>query len=414
MNLYVRSPHILLVPLLVALLALACGSGDAPTAATPTPSAPETTVAPESAETLAFIRDGDIWLIEADGSNERSLGLNGVNSFSWVSPDELYIVTGKDPSDHLLVDLEGELHDLQLPALASVDVGPLDLAAQGSWSRDGISYVAPVDDQLVVFRRHGSEITRLDMSLESNPEVFCADAPFKPGTSGKVILGLPVFSPDGETVVVAAYCSFADVNLNPRNLYARLYRVFVESGVIEPLELHANLRYLASPGFSPDGDRIVQWSASQIGGCPPANFLGVTDFDSGDVEELTLPALEELRQEATGDIFGGAVGYDWSPDGSALAVAFEAGICDTNSATTLETALSGLYILKLDGSSEELLVDEATRSPAWSPSGRYIAYVAGESFGQETEPPAIRILDLVTRDVIDVGLGGQPAWQTQP
>jgi Tol biopolymer transport system component len=274
--------------------------------------------------------------------------------------------------------------------------------------------VAPVNDQLVIFRRDGSEITRLDMSLESDAEVLCANAAFKPGTPAKVILGLPVYSPDGRTVVVAAYCSNADANANPQNQYARLYRVSVESGVKEPLELSANLRYLASPGFSPDGNRIAQWSADHFGMCPPENFLGVADLDSGEVEEVTLPAFEELRQQqATGDIFGGPVGYDWSPDGSALAVSFEAGICDTSAATPLQTALSGLYILKMDGSPEELLVEGPAQSPAWSPSGRYIAYVTGASFS-ETEPRGIHLLDLTSREVVDLTQGSSPAWQPRP
>ncbi len=404
----------IVAPLL--LIAGACGgdgdSGSQPTPtltltltalpATSTPPPPTATATPEPAvETLAFVRDGDIWLIGADGEDARSLGLSGVKSFSWVSPDELYVVTGDDPPDQFLVGLEGELHELQLPALAPVDVGPTDFIPLGSWSRDGTLYVAPVNDQLIVFRRDGSEVTRLDMTLESNAEVFCAGAPLKPETPTKVILGLPVFSPDGETVVVAAYCSNVNPGAIPQNQYGRLYRVSVGSGVIEPLELSTNLRYLTPPGISPDGNRIVQWSAHHFGMCPPSNFLGVTDLDNGGDEEVTVPAFEELRRQAAGDIYGGPVGYAWSPDGRALAVAFAAGICDTDG---VRAALSGLYILSMDGSSEELLVDGAAHSPAWSPSDRHIAYVEGE----------LRILDLITRDVIDVGPGVQPAWQPQP
>ena len=60
-----------LVPLLFLFLAAACGGDEkaepTPTAATPTAAA---TPSPEAAaETLAFIRDGDVWLMNADGSN---------------------------------------------------------------------------------------------------------------------------------------------------------------------------------------------------------------------------------------------------------------------------------------------------------------------------------------------------------
>ncbi len=73
-----------LIALLLMLAACDGGGGSAqppPTLtltalpATLTPPPPTATATPEPAvETLAFIRDGDIWLIDADGSNERSPG----------------------------------------------------------------------------------------------------------------------------------------------------------------------------------------------------------------------------------------------------------------------------------------------------------------------------------------------------
>ncbi len=64
-----------IVPLLAFLIALACGGDEETGESTVTASPVAPTATPEaSAETLAFIRDGDIWLIGADGSNERRLG----------------------------------------------------------------------------------------------------------------------------------------------------------------------------------------------------------------------------------------------------------------------------------------------------------------------------------------------------
>ena len=60
-------------------------------------------------------------------------------------------------------------------------------------------------------------------------------------------------------------------------------------------------------------------------------------------------------------------------------------------------------------------MDGPTRSPAWSPSGRFIAYDAGKFFGQPNEQPAaIRLLDVTTRQVVDLAQGNSPTWQPQP
>src|SRR3990172_13340048 len=140
--------------LLLSLLApLACEGDREEEQPTPSPAATSLSPTPTPAaavDTLAFIRDGDLWLIAADGTGERRLNLSGVESFSWVSSDELDVVTGADQSGHLLVDLGGNAEPLPFPS-------------GGSWSRDGALYVVPVDEQVVVFNRDGSEAARLDV-----------------------------------------------------------------------------------------------------------------------------------------------------------------------------------------------------------------------------------------------------------
>jgi len=99
------------------------------TTSSPTPT-------PEPVETLAFIREGDIWLINADGSGERRAGM--VQEFSWISSRELDVVTSAAPRGHLVMDLVGNVQDLSFPA-------------GGSWTRDGNRYVVPGEQKLVVF-----------------------------------------------------------------------------------------------------------------------------------------------------------------------------------------------------------------------------------------------------------------------
>ena len=397
---------ILLAPLL-AVLALACNGGGEDARPTPSPTVEQAapTVTPESAaETLAFIRDGDIWLIDADGSNERQLGLSDVKEFSWVSSEELDVVIDGDPSDaidgdepgHLLVDTEGNVSDLPFPA-------------GGSWSRDGTMYVVPVDQQVVVFDREGGEVARLEVAPppREGPKPNNCGATLPSGEPDPLVFGQPVFSPDGQRILVAVTC--ASRMGATGNLYASVYEAPLDGAAIRTLPLQTNLHDVSAPHLSPDGTRIAQKVVDQAGAGHREHLVYVINVDGAASAELTLPAITELRQQQPGDWRrGGLLSYDWSPASDAIVASFDISVLEENAGRQV---VAGLYILNLDGSSQERLVAGATHSPAWSPSGRYIAYVAGEYFGEPTEPPSVRVLDLSAGTVTDLGLGSQPAWQ---
>lgn len=396
--------------LVVLLLLVACGGSSPTPSPTPSPAVillsptPEPTPTPEPAETLGFIRDGDIWLVNVDGSNERRLNLRNVQSFSWVSSAELDAVIGGDPPAHMLVDIEGNARELPFPA-------------GGSWSRDGRLYVVPVDQQIVVFNTDGGEVARLEVMppIKDDPAPGECRIPKQPnGESYHLIFGQPAFSPDDQRIFVAIYCTTVrEAAFLPQNLYAQLYEVSLDGAVNRPLpELVTNLKIIAPPRFSPDGSRVAQTVTDYFNACATEYALTVTDADGASSQPLTLAAIDELHQRTPRPIIrGGLVGYDWSPDGNAVAGSFDVSTCDD---FDLQPFLTGLYLMDLDVAAEEKLVDGPTRSPAWSPSGDFISYVAGQSFGLLTEPPIIRLLDLTTREVIDLAQGSQPAWQPQP
>jgi Tol biopolymer transport system component len=275
----------------------------------------------------------------------------------------------------------------------------------------------PLGQEIVVFDRDGMEVSRVEVKPpEDNPNLVCADSPFKADVPKKLILGPPVFSPDGRRVVAAVFCSATDVNLNPRNQFARLFDVTLATGTIKPLPVFMNLRYAAAPRFSPDGSFIAQPVADQFGLCPPESALTVADVGGASSRDLTLTATDELPQvESPQDVILNFAGYDWSPSSDAIVASFDAILCDPESESPFQSVLAGLYVLKLAGFGEEKLVDGPTLSPAWSPSGRFIAYVAGTYFGGgSTEAPTIRLLALTTRQAIDLTQGDAPAWQPHP
>jgi hypothetical protein len=414
--------YVIVPALLIAtLLAFACDDDGEETRATATPTAEiQTTTAtatPEPAvETLAFIRDGDIWLIGADGSDERRLNLTDVQSFTWISPDELDVVTGGDPPGHLLVDLEGNVRELFFPGDFHVAGGLSSAQARGSWSSDGSLFVVPVGEQLVIYDKSGDRVRQLDVEpppVPDDPTTFCDEPGSKQETAANVF-GSPIFTPDNKSILVAIFCASrnpeGDLSF-PRNTFSRLYRVSLDSGAVEPLQLSTNLRSDSRPRFSPDNSRIALPGSNYGSTCSLSFGLSVADADGTDSANLTLPELEELYgqenlTEVGGGPFGGIMGFDWSPQSDAIVASVDASICKD---FTPQQALAGLYILRLNGSPGEQLMDGPSGGPAWAPSGRFIAF-ALPTGGEST----IRLIDPVTKEAIDLAEGTRPAWQPQP
>jgi WD40 repeat protein len=416
-------------------LASACGGGAGP-GPTPTPTAevqaptPEptpTTVptpTPEPAvEALAFISEGDIWLINAEGNGGRRLtSLGDVRSFSWVSSNELDVVTGEDRSGHLLIDLDGNVRELPFPAASSSDAGFTVVRARGSWSRDGSLYAVPLEQQLVIFDRIGAEVARLRAGppiappVEQNLDVTKGECGFKDrGEPDRLIFGPPAFSPDGQSVLVAVNCVSRS---GAYQLYSSVYEVSLDGSINRPLpqELSTNFRLseeFLAPRFSPDGAYVAQMGMGGFSLCPVERELRVAKAEGSDPRILSPSALTELRQrQPHPDLFGGIIDYAWSPASDAIVASFDVSICEV---TGLEPpGITGLYILKLDGSGEENLLDGAVSSVAWSPSGHFIAFLAGKYLGQAPEPPTISLLDFRTRGIRDLGSGHSPAWRPLP
>jgi len=376
----------LLIPLLASLSG--CRGGGEPQA-TPAP-----------AETLAFIRDGDVWLIDADGSGDRRLtDLGKVQSFAWVSHAELDVVTSDQPPRHLLVEPDGSARELPFPT-------------GGSWSRDGNIYVVLVEQRIVVFQRDGREVARLQIGppVKDNADRAkgeCDLLDFPDVFGDPLFFGPPVFSPDGQRVLVAVGCAS---RVGARgDLYGSLYEASLNGDVNRRLPLEVNLMFKRSPPrISPDGRRIAQAMLDRFPPCRDEHYLTLADGDGANSRVLTVAAIADLhQQEPRPEIAGGLTGYDWSPSSDAIVAGFDVGLCDDNG--PVRPALAALYVLNADGSAEEKLADGPTDFPAWSPSGRLITYVNAER-GVST----IRLLDLTARQTTDLARGTASAWQPQP
>ncbi len=468
--------------LFVSLILIACGGGAQPT---PTPTAevqaptPELTPTPEAAapeptvETLAFIDDGDIWLVDADGSNRRRVTQFGgtdreVVSFQWVANGQeiayevsLRLEPGTaSPSTFtsVLANADGMvLWERELPQFAGVFWSPdgqlvavfsegavsiEDRAGRsvwtgtaappapppfrGTWSPDGKAFAFGDGSELVVVSRDGTNVSRLyggpgfDAPKEGPPP----ECPLS--LDERLLLGEIVFSPGGQTIFVAVNCH--------RGSGAYAYTIIRElslDAVINRLAVGPVLTGLPTPSFSPDGSRIAL--VEGVSGVPCssnadafANMeLDILDPNEGNGSQLMPREIAQLvgdlaAEGRTADMRISGRWFPWwresppvwSPASNAIVASFQASECVVDQHRLLA---EGVYLLRIDGIADEKIADEFSEAVSWSPSGGVIAYATGGDFisrvSGEPSAPQIRLFDLVTGDVTNLGPGTAPAWR---
>jgi len=467
----------------VGVVVAVSGGGDgeeqvAARTASPSPSATEAptrtprrtataspTSTPEPVETLAFIRNGDIWLINADGSGERRLTQfagtpQTVVSAEWLnngrelvyratyeggaaatevvglvsldgevvwemsarvqltsgifwSPDGRLVAIfnpGEDPHARI-EDRDGQVWWTgMLAGLSQLKAAPFDLRA--TWSLDGSALAFIDGEEIVVVSGEPLSARRID-ALSGH----CVSSPPCPTVYG----GL-AFAPDHASLVVSV------ASATGGNELFRVYRVeFAPDAPAEPFAFPSSgepLAYpsapfefgdLPRPGFAPDGSHVAFSTSHHLSACETFARLVILPADGSAARSVVPEEIAEpeapFSPQGPDTLRGPAIyshGFIWSPRGDALVTAFQRVDC-----SFFDQPLSlaeGVYVVPADETTEEKLADEFTSSvPVWSPSGDLIAWATGEP-----EASTIRLFHLTTRQVTDLTQGDQPAWQPQP
>ena len=472
----------------VSLILIACGGGDAKPTPTPTAevqaSTPEPTPTPEAAapepavETLAFIRDGDIWLIDADGSNRRRITDSGgtdrqVVHLQWLASGQeiAYEVSLRlEPSTaspstftSVLANVDGGvLWERELPQFAGVfwspdgqlvailpDKGPARIEdrvgqlvwtgnggeGSGSWSADGSHFAIVEGNEIVVVSRDGTSVSRLYggpgliLPKDDRPLSEWSPCPLSPD---ELLFGPPVFTPDGERMLIAVNCPFST-----RSIVNSIIREVSLDGLVNRPVPNSVFNGLFTPPFSPDGRRMALLGVGAIRGafCPTGadafatmnlGILGVQDGKGSqlmpkEVAQLVEGLAAEQRYAVDIQISGRLLESPsiWSPASDAIVASFSATECvcfDFEAACAVgnledrhRVLAEGVYLLRIDGVADEKIAEGFSETVSWSPSGNLIAYVTGEP-----DAPQIRLFDLATGDVTDLGPGIAPAWRPLP
>ncbi|MEP7358634.1 MAG: hypothetical protein ABI847_15405 [Anaerolineales bacterium] len=364
-------------------------ASDTPAPAATTEAAPSPTTAPATATTppqtlLAYVQDGEVIVADVTGSVMAGTvqltqpGVNdGVYDIHWAPSGALIAfvsATGGDP--HIYVaDPAG--------ANPPVDLG---LGSQPSWSPDST--------RLVYVRTGNIWLTAVD-----NPQPAALTDKENWGW------GRPIFNPAGDGLVVSG-APFEQMGAQGNTEFTFSTLPLDGSGVLTPLAgmtqpVEGRLPY--DLRFSPDGQKLAFFTSWHLSACQSAGAYYVLNADGSGLLTLNSPAMEALVTPNT-DITYIGFGYAWKPASDGLLISSVVIDCTNFAGTQLGAQLSSLGL----DQQETLVATGMYSSPSYDRSGSLIA-VAQQA--DNTSPSEVVVLAPNGDLVLDVGAGGQPAFQ---
>jgi Tol biopolymer transport system component len=319
---------------------------------------------------ILFVSDRDgnneIYVMNADGSNQRNLTQNAANDyFPMWSPDGSKIVfaSNRDSSNEIyLMDNNGG-NLVNLTNHPANDSYP-------SWSPDGNS-IAFLRDTI----REGirSEIYIMDTNGENIRQIAVAHF------SNMSLLS---WSPNSKQIMF-----FSEQYGLGNNGQSEWETVVVDVETAQSIVLDLFRGY--SVLWSPDGQKIM------FGDC------GI--FTAKNIESKSSLFPDENIFKVSDDNFLCVRPYSWSPDGTKIlfSVSFR-GYNEDNQA--------GLYIMDADQSDiHQITQEDIAYDAKWSPNGKHVVYVSESQ---------IYVVDIETESVSTLtakpGTNENPAWRFQP
>jgi Tol biopolymer transport system component len=296
MNLIARK---ILSVCLLALSVCACSSGRHVARSAEAPVSPQASPTPKPGPYIAYLRDGDLWVIQSDGTNQRLATAapegEAIQDFVWgMEGDRLYFSTGGGLFEVILqtgnLASAGELVAPQGVAIDSMEVG-----------RDGKTIIVRTLDAsasarlfaVTIGERESRELTVDEYSamIEPRPPVIHAVGEMSVSPDGRLVLFKGVVG-NGEELFVA------DTETGGRVKITNLYEL---DGFEESVETEGGRRVIGAT-WSPDSRYIIfnpMQSCSESGLC--YGRLVLVDARGGAQRQLSSEMMVDLPSEWSGE-----------------------------------------------------------------------------------------------------------------
>jgi hypothetical protein len=378
---------------------------------------------------LAFLRGGQLWAVQGDGSNARLLAGNSIVGFAWA-PDHHSLVfrtangaTGNGPAP----DAVGSIQAISINGGTTLQLSPDDAGVALSdawWDADGnrvlyreanlgtpdapLYIVSQTDQPLGLAHKVVADAAAIPALAPDGQRVALLDA------AGEVLLGTPgatatTVEATGALTTLPQTGRPARVLWQPRR-DALLYSVAASGGVTLVLRTiggaaHtvATLSALLDTGFSPDGTWVLARTP--------------TDFELWSAAGAAAPAFTWPESDPV------ALPY-WSPDGKLLLVRDAAGLQLVNVAAR---RVQSLLTLPQGGTAAGAGAAPRFWRPAtddpWAPDGASVVFVghAGATWSGKPLPatsgagPGLYVASVSAAAVgapalVDGGADAQPGW----
>ena len=367
-------------------------------------------IIPETGPALAFLQDGDIWILDQVGSEPYPLTVAGdILGFTWSPTGErlaafnghtlcFYYRDGSVRSACLDLGLDDEQAAVERRLALSPDQRWIVLwNPVNAQDEDAIGWMIVALD------------TTNDMFRIGNPVEW--GAALTPENEPGGFTGQPIFLPDGRLIGTLSHQTLCEAN----GCSYQLFTFDLQNRAFTPFADQSEEGFLAGLylDLSRDGGQLINYGTT---------FAGCETYATT-VNTFDLASSGRQTQQLDGDAL---VGLSFDPSMGQAVIARTSGCINpdlVNWATTCGLSegveVQPMQMWKPADPQRSDLVPGTM--PRWSPDGNWVAFrscLAQDASGvwgpSETDPPAIFLINPENGEILAVQEGTLPEWQPVP
>lgn len=398
---------------LILIFALACNllvptappppAPPTPTTTTPPlPLPPEVTISPtpgsapaSGGQYIAYVRDGQLLVTDVTNGVQ-----GGTTQYTMAGVDDQVTDLVWSPSGELVAFTSaatGTPHLFYIFALGQSTPTDLGIGSAPAWSPDSqsIAYIGGTFSDENIFVTTVDDPSPRQLTFESN-----------------FAWGRPVFTPDGESLIVTG-TNRDNLGASGNTNFTLEFLELDGSGVHGPIpgiQVFEGGRLPYDLRFSPDGTWLAFSTSFHLSACASPGAYYVTNADGSDFQAMISPSLQAAIDPSQEHYHVG-FSYDWLPSSDAIVALGNVVDCNLNSPNPGQViAGPQMSIIGLDGS-ERTIIPGFFWSISVDRSGTLIAASRHQDGFQDLNPN-VEIYSAQTGQlVLSVGPGSYPQFQ---